>query len=147
GRGSAGDPTIAKAPIAEAKLAAFASGSETAPARSLESAAATGAPASKGVAGLDGGFVYKPRSESDGHLVILLPEGLTGEITSLVLRDRDGKVIEEGRASGVANGNREHFRFDRQGGDYPDGMTVEVRLRNGETFTRPIAETSDRVEG
>ena len=99
GRGSAGDPTIAKAPIAEAlgaaeaKLAAFASGSETAPARSLESAAATGAPASKGVAGLDGGFVYKPRSESDGHLVILLPEGLTGEITSLVLRDRVAYLV------------------------------------------------------
>ncbi len=79
------------------------------------------------------GFLFKPRSDSDGKAVVLLPEKLTGKIDQVVLKGPDGQVIEKGRFSGIANGDRAHFRFSRPGGAYPPGTTVEVRLDDGST--------------
>ena len=93
-----------------------------------------------------GGFVYKPVSESDGNLVILLPEDMTGEAQSVTLRDANGKVLETGDAKGAANGNREHFRFDKPGGDYPGPLTVEVKLDDGSIKTVEIAAPGKRYD-
>ncbi len=81
----------------------------------------------------ENGFLFKPRSDSDGKAVVLMPEKLTGRIEHVVLKSPDGQVIEKGRFSGVANGDRAHFRFSRPGGAYPPGTIVEVRLDDGST--------------
>lgn len=149
GRGSEGDPTIAKAPLdealesARAKLEAFAAGTEEATPRSLADARPTGGKTAE----LGDGFLFKPRSEGDGNLVVLLPETLTGGVVGIELTDEDGDIIEAGDATGVANGGREHFRFDRPGGDYPAGVTVRVTLESGEVITRKIDDPSRREEG
>ena len=160
GRGGQGDSTVAKAPFDQAlasalsRIAAFDKGSEQAPAKKLAQAEATGsAPSARASGGrsaagaaLGGadGFLWKPVSESNGNLVILLPADMTGDAVEIVLRDANGDVLERARSSGVANGGREHFRFGRPGGDYPDGVTVEVRTREGSTKSYQIGETSQR---
>jgi hypothetical protein len=111
--------------------------------------AGTGKPAAAdGGKAADGpsGFLWKPASDSDGKLVVLTPEGLTGKIESVVLKDESGRVIESGRSSGVANGDREHFRFRRAGGDYPPNVTVEIRMENGEIKRYRVEDPSRRVD-
>ena len=92
------------------------------------------------------GFVWKPASESDGRLVILLPSELTGKAIDVSIISPNGKdLIATGRFSGVANGFRQHYRFDSSGGAFPDGSKVLVQLNNGTNFTVSISETSQRV--
>lgn len=91
-----------------------------------------------------GEFLWKPISESDGKLVILLPSGLTGLVEGVTIQTPDGKVIESGNFKGVANGGREHFRFSRDGGSFPDGAAVVIKLRDGSEQRIVIKETSDR---
>jgi hypothetical protein len=168
GRGSANDNTVATAPIDRALDAALAAleaidrGELEVPERDFDGArptggagagagagAAVGGPgnaADVGEVGLDGdgGFLWKPRSESDGKLVVLLPEELTGLVDSVVLRGPQGNILDEGRDSGVANEGREHFRFDRAGGSYPPGTVVEIHLTDGSTREVRIGNTSAR---
>ncbi|MCC6221755.1 MAG: hypothetical protein IT291_11000, partial [Deltaproteobacteria bacterium] len=90
GRGSAGDPTIAvsdlesalfsmRAVIEKIDVGDLESGS-----RSLESAPTSSAPTANGPSSTgnaqdgSGGFLWKPVSESDGKLVVLLPTELKG---------------------------------------------------------------------
>lgn len=92
------------------------------------------------------GFLWKPESESTGNLVILLPPDLANEVQSLQLRDEDDKVVAKGQSTGYANGGREHFRFDKAGEDYPDNLTVEVKMKDGSIKTWAIGDTSERHE-
>ncbi|MCB0320083.1 MAG: hypothetical protein KDD60_04100 [Bdellovibrionales bacterium] len=159
GRGGPGDPTIAMAELetalqrASAAMAALESGaapeavvptSEETSATTTDSTSELGDTTS--VLSSEEGFLFKPESESEGKLVILLPPVLTGKIDSVVLRDENGDVLEEGRSAGVANGNREHFRFNRAGQDYPANLTVEVQLSSGDTKTYQIEDPSQRYE-
>lgn len=91
------------------------------------------------------GFLWKPISESDGNLVVLMPSHMAGEIKSLKLRDSSGAELEEGRFSGNANGGRDHFRFLLPGRDYGDA-TLHVALRTGELFTILIDNPGSRYE-
>jgi len=92
-----------------------------------------------------GGFLFKPVSESDGKLVVLLPTELRGNVDSVVIRDNAGTVIDQGRFAGDdANGGRAHFRFGRTGADYPPDVTVEIRLKDGSTKSYPIGDPSVR---
>jgi hypothetical protein len=91
------------------------------------------------------GFLWKPISESDGKLVVLMPSHLTGKIKSLSLRDSSGQELEEGRFSGNANGGRDHFRFGLAGKDYNDA-TLHVALRTGDLFTILIDDPGSRDE-
>lgn len=92
-----------------------------------------------------GEFLWKPVSEKDGNLVILCRSAHTGKIASVkVLDPKTQKVLAKGKPSGVANGNREHFRFDKPGSAFPDGVIVEITLKNGEKRTQVIKETSAR---
>lgn len=101
---------------------------------------------SRGGLKVDGpqGFLFKPVSDNDGKLVVLLPKGLTGEVEELVLRGPDGRVLERGRFTSVANGDREHFRFSRTGADYPPGVTVEAVMKDGSVKDWKIADPSQR---
>ncbi len=93
-----------------------------------------------------GGFLFKPVSESDGKLVVLLPKQLSGKVDSVVIRDAAGNVIDQGNAKGVANGGREHFRFDKPGNAYPKNVTVEVTMKDGTVKTFQIADPSKRTD-
>ncbi len=155
-RGGPGDSSIAVASLEEALLASrtvctgFDNGTETAAVRSLDEPSAgksagpdTGGHVSEPGAG---GFLFKPISDSDGRLAILLPPKLTGLVSGCRLVGPDGKEIESGRYSGNGNGGRDHFRFSRAGGGYPDGLRVEVTLKTGEIVRYLIRETSQRTE-
>jgi hypothetical protein len=94
-----------------------------------------------------GGFLWKPVSDKNGDLVVLLPKKLTGKIDEVRVLSADGKrTLETGRYSGVGNGNREHFRFSQPGTSYPDGSIVLIQLNDGTTRHMKIKETSKRVE-
>ena len=89
-------------------------------------------------------FLWKPESESDGNLVILLPQTFTGNVEGVSVYGPDGQQLEEGRASGVANGGREHFRFSKPGGSYPAGTQVVVTLSDGTIQRIEIGDTARR---
>lgn len=64
------------------------------------------------------GMVYKPVSEGDGRLVVLLPSS-NAISAGAAMADRTGKIVERGRSVGRTNGNRPTFRFSRPGRGYP----------------------------
>lgn len=91
-----------------------------------------------------GGFLWKPKSESDGNLVVLLPNELRGQVDSVEIK-KDGVTLESGRFTGdTKNGNRPHFRFDKPGAGYGDNVEVVARLSNGETRTFRIDQGAAR---
>ena len=162
GRGGPGDDTIATAPRREAlaqaleRLSDFDRGVTQPRERSLRGARATGraggGQAAGHAAGHGGqavggpaGFLWKPQSESNGKLVVLLPSEL-GQAESVVIRDRNGNVLERGDYSGIHNGDRAHYRFDRAGGNYPPGVTLEAQMPDGRTVRYPISTPGQRVE-
>jgi hypothetical protein len=94
-----------------------------------------------------GGFLWKPVSDKNGDLVVLLPKKLTGKVHEVRVLSPDGKTtLSTGKYSGVGNGNREHFRFSEPGSSYPDGSIVLIQLNDGTTRHIKIKETSKRVE-
>ncbi len=172
GKGGPNDPTRAVATMESALVGARAmveqvlASSTTVPVKPLKdrynangvhgSSSAAGADSSDFTASgesmsaspVDGpsGFLYKPESDSEGKLVVLLPESLTGKVDSVVIKDPEDKEIESGRYGGVGNGGREHFRFKRAGGDYPDGLKVEIRMQDGSTRMYMIEDSSERYD-
>lgn len=94
-----------------------------------------------------GGFLWKPVSDKNGDLVVLLPKKLTGQVHEVRVLSPDGKkTLATGKYSGIGNGNREHFRFSQPGSSYPDGSFVLIQLNDGTTRHIKIRETSKRVE-
>lgn len=95
-----------------------------------------------------GGFLFKPVSEGDGNLVVLLPAKYSDNVASLVLKDSEGNVLEDGRPTGQHNpdpeGLREHFRFNKPGSQYGDNVTVQVTLNDGTIIDYLIEDTSER---
>lgn len=155
GRGGANDPTIAVATMEQAlllsgaKIGSFDSGATQADIRSISEAAtgkAVSTTGSEAATGADAGFLFKPISESDGKLVVLLPARLTGLVSGLSIVGPDGQVTESGRYRGVGNGGREHFRFSKPGGQYANGSTVQAKLITGEIVRYLISNTSQRTE-
>lgn len=93
---------------------------------------------------MEEGFLYKPQAESSGNLVILLPSKYRD--SRVVLKDAEGNVLEEGRSSGYANGDREHFRFSQSGSKYPKGVVVEMTLSDGSVLRHQIEDPSMRYD-
>jgi hypothetical protein len=153
-RGGPNDPTMAVAAMEQALLLSkaliqkFDAGTEKAPVRSVTEPAV-----GKGVHGGGGtseagsaGFLFKPVSDSDGKLAVLLPSQLAGLVKGVTLVGPNGEIIEKGRYTGNGNGGRDHFRFSKTGGSYPDGLTVQVTMMNDEIVRYIIQETSERNE-
>ncbi len=91
-----------------------------------------------------GQFLWKPRSDKDGRLAILLPPNMTGKVSGVSVVSPAGEVIEKGSSGGVGNGGREHFRFRRQGADYPDGSIVRAVMNDGTSREIAIRDTAAR---
>ena len=101
----------------------------------------------KSVDSIAPGFLWKPSSESDGRLVVLLPSTFTQSVHSVSLASPSGKTdLEGGKYSGIGNGGRLHFRFGKSGSSYPDGTNVVVTFVDGSTLRIPIKDTGTRVE-
>jgi hypothetical protein len=94
------------------------------------------------------GFLWKPFSDSDGLLAILLPESWTDFAVGVEVCSPDGeKVYERGRSAGIGNGGRAHFRFTRTGEGFPPGSVTRVTFADGSFRDIPIAITGVRGEG
>lgn len=94
------------------------------------------------------GFLWKPISDSDGLLAVLLPIEWTGDATKVEILSPDGqRVLAEGRPAGVGNGGREHFRFDRSGSAFPAGAIVRVHRGDGSVNEIVITQPAMRGEG
>ena len=90
-------------------------------------------------------LLWKPQSESDGNLVVLLPSSMSNIQSVKVLDPSSGQVLAEGRYSGRANGQRAHFRFSQSGGEFPAGAILEVVSSQG-VQRIPVQETGARFE-
>ncbi|HMO16879.1 MAG TPA: hypothetical protein PKA63_01255 [Oligoflexia bacterium] len=169
-RGSGSDPTIAVASIEEAlsKLEMFInalnSGELEVPTRPLSSGStggvhsggapgsfAGGAPGEIQSQSMDGsgGFLWKPVSESDSKLVVLLPEALRGAVSRVEIHaslpPSDITKLGEGRFAGdTMNGNRPHFRFDKPGSGYGNDVHVVAYKDDGSMLTWNIKDGSQR---
>lgn len=84
---------------------------------------ALNAQASGGSSGGGGGgsFVWKPQSESNGRLVVLLPASYAS-VQSITISGSGGR--ESASRSAIANGGRPHYRFSRPGSAYGHNITV-----------------------
>ena len=80
------------------------------------------------------GFLWKPFSDSNGNLVVLLPErGGSGYVTVNGV---------QGTYAGNANGGRDHYRFPFSGGSLPPNTVVST---SSGTYTIPFP--GERHEG
>jgi hypothetical protein len=109
-------------------------------------------PAEKAKSGGDDGapsetFLWKPVSESDGKLVILLPTSLSATSVSISGPNYNETVEKGGRNGSRGNGQREHFRFGKSGEAMQGPMQVTVALENGGTKTISIPKPAQRNEG
>jgi hypothetical protein len=94
----------------------------------------------------NGEFLWKPASDKDGKLAILLPKGLTGKVKGVQVLSPDGtSVLAKGKYSGNGNGDREHFRFNKPGSAFPDGAIVVITMEDGTKQQVTIKETSNRT--
>jgi hypothetical protein len=92
-----------------------------------------------------GEFLWKPTSERDKKLVILLPSSINSSVRSVqIVSPKATKVLETGSFSGIGNGNRSHFRFKKPGGSYPDGSIVLITLNDGSRRHVTIKNTEAR---
>lgn len=96
----------------------------------------------------ENGFLFKPISNNQGRLAVLLPAEMTHQVMQVILRDSSGKEIERGQliSEGIAETGREKYNFSKQGGSYPDNLTVEVLLANGARMNYQIDDPSKRYD-
>jgi hypothetical protein len=85
----------------------------------------------------DDTFLWKPTSENDGKLVVLLPARL-GRASSVTVNG------EAGRFSSVANGNRAHYRFPKPGSAYGSGARVVASFGGGVTKSWTVPSGGSR---
>lgn len=88
-------------------------------------------------------FLWKPASESNGKLVILLPASVEASGVSI----SGPNVNETGSGSGRANGQRQHFRFGKSGKDMQGPVTVNITLASGGTKSITVKNPAERMEG
>jgi hypothetical protein len=96
-----------------------------------------------------GGFVWKPESDSDGNLVVLLPTELRGHIGKVEIHSSlpptEATKLGEGKFSGDEdNGARPHFRFSKPGKEYGDNIHVVAYKNDGTTATWAINNGGQR---
>jgi hypothetical protein len=175
--GSAEDQTVAVATMdsalsaAKAKFEKIESGEVPVESRSL-SAQSNSAPSTDSASAVDGssgsadpgsapsgsqsmdgsgGFLWKPESEADGNLVVLLPTSLKGLIDRVEIHSSlppdSSTLLDEGRFAGdTHNGGRPHFRFDSPGESYGSDINLVVYKDSGETVSWQIGDGSQRYD-
>lgn len=94
------------------------------------------------------GFLWKPISANNGKLVVLLPKSLSGKVTECaVYRDLPPEaenLIERGKFSGEANGDRSHYRFSHPGSYFPEKCYVVAKTKDGNEVAFEISNSSLR---
>jgi hypothetical protein len=96
---------------------------------------------------LKAGAIWKPVSESDGKLVVLLPSKLTAAGTYARLRaEPTGPVLENPSRVAIANGDRKHSWFSKPGGRYPSG-TWFTSDAGGYRYAWKVIKTASRYDG
>lgn len=92
------------------------------------------------------GFLFKPISEGDGNLVVLLPKSMSGDVSGVTIKDSSGQILDEGRVMGDYDDGRPYFRFASPGSAYPDNITVTAMMSDGTDYDYKIASPSQRYE-
>ena len=100
-----------------------------------------------GKQGGGGGFLWKPRSESTGKLVILLPTQYRGRVTTQYVANAGGDIIETGAFAGDEhNGDRPHFRYTRAGAAFGGNIYAVADIEGEGTVHWPIPNGAARTE-
>ncbi len=93
------------------------------------------------------GFLFKPISNNQGTLAVLLPEAFKGNVTGVTLKDSSGRVIEDGVSTGYGEeGISEKFSFRQEGGSYPADLTVSIQFMDGTHTDYLIPDPSKRYD-
>jgi len=98
-----------------------------------------------------GGFVWKPRSESNGRLVVLFPAEFRGRHSGMAIHrgnpPRASNKIEDGVFSNEThNGGRVHYRFSKTGAAYGGNLYATLYLKDGGTVSYFIPNGGGRVD-
>jgi hypothetical protein len=92
-------------------------------------------------------LLWKPESDSDKKLVVLLPASWSGKVQKVdLIESESGKVIETGKYSGIGNGEREHYRFQKSGSQYNKKVALLITYKDGDTKKMSIASPDKRSE-
>ena len=89
-------------------------------------------------------FLYKPVSEADRNLAVLLPSD-SGWGSQVSILDQSGNVLGTGRQFGE-NAGRPVYRFDQPGASYGQNLTVRITDAAGNVTNMPIASGGARYE-
>lgn len=93
------------------------------------------------------GFLFKPISNNQQKLAILLPEDYKGNVSGVTLLDSLGNVLDEGTSTGYGEeGTREKFSFNKKGGEYPENLTVNVQFMDGTNIQYLIPDPAKRYD-
>jgi len=95
---------------------------------------------------IGGGFLFKPVSESDGKLVVLLPSSMSGNVAELIIRDSNGQILDKGFRLDDYDDGRPLFRFPSPGSTYPENISVSAVMNDGEIFDYLITSPDQRHE-
>ena len=91
--------------------------------------------------------MFKPISNNDKSLAVILPEALMGKVSGVTLTDLLGKVLDSGTSTGYGDaGTNEKFKFGQTGGSYGKDLTVNVSLMDGTTVKYMIPDGSQRYD-
>ncbi len=90
-------------------------------------------------------FLWKPVSENDGRLVVLLPSSLRGRVTSCTLTSASAGTVSGNFAGDVHNGRRPHYRFSSPGAAYGNNITVRATLNDGTSQTWSVPDGAQRT--
>ncbi len=91
------------------------------------------------------GLIWKPASDTNGDVVIILDSYLKDNIDSVTLHDSNGNTLEEKGVARSDDRERSIIFFNRPGAEYPDNMTVRVSLKDGDTIQYLVANPSKRL--
>ncbi len=94
------------------------------------------------------GFLWKPIGDHNRPAVALLPSAFTHKTARVMVMARNGGEVERaGRAHNdhiQPNGNREHYRFRRQGASYAGPMDLTVETNDGNFWTWQVRSPAQR---
>lgn len=171
-RGGPNDPTMAMATLdvalkqARGMIEKLASGETELTIKSLASATANGKSSNAAVTAPTGtlsggdytpqgttfdgpeGFLFKPITNNEGKLAVLLGQNLTSHVSSVLIKDSAGNILEEGKlqTAGIKETGREKWGFSKKGAAYPKDISVEVTLASGEVQRYQIPDPSKRYD-
>ena len=98
----------------------------------------------------DGGFLFKPVSDTTGNLVLVMSSAYSHMISSVVLKNSADEIIETGVSKGFGNpddgGERDHYKFTKPGSSYEKDLTVEMTLNDGKVVKYKIPDPSQRYD-